>query len=76
MIAVTSVCDRGHTQSRGFPRPTHITLNERGETVETLSRVHDRAYLTRQLLEWMERTARRLETEIAEQSSPGGDQPA
>ncbi|MFQ5776738.1 MAG: hypothetical protein ACE5IP_01880 [Terriglobia bacterium] len=51
----------------------HIALNERGETVERLCRGRDRAYLTRQLLEWMERTAQRLEREIAQQSSPGGN---
>lgn len=47
----------------------HIPLNEKGETVESISHQYDRTYLEEQILGWMQRTAQRLEKELKESKS-------
>jgi hypothetical protein len=43
----------------------HIPLNERGETLHTIAQQRDRAYLEKQLVAWMKRTAKQLQEELA-----------
>jgi hypothetical protein len=46
-----------------------IPLNEQGETVESMAKTRDAAYLEERLLKWMERTVLQLRQELRETRS-------